>query len=617
VTREGHAKVLDFGLARRVPATQDDVDTRTQELQAVAGTLEYMAPETLRGGGDDVQADVWALGVVLYEMATGRRPFGGRSTFEIAGAILHAEPPPLPERVPAALRRLVARCLDKQAADRPSSAADVRDSLDAIESRHAGGSRGHGSTPRRARSAVRHARIKALAVLPLDNLSRDPDEEFFADGMTEALIASLARIGTLRVISRTSVMRYKGARQRLPDIARELGVDAVVEGSVIRSGDRLRITVQLIHATTDSHLWAETYDRELADVLSLQDDVARAVAVEVRAKLTVRERRRLTSARRLDPAAHEAYLKGRYYWSRRSEPDLTKSIEYFTTAVERDSGYALAWAGIADSYGVLGFQGHLAPGQSWPRARAAAERALSIDPQLPEAHAARGYVLHYYDWDFAAADLAFRQAIEHGPNYATAHHWYALHLADLGRTEVATREIRKAQQLDPLSLIIQVAYGGYILMLARQYAEGVGMLREVLAMDPHFIPAQVYLGWMLEGDGRPDAALAQLEEVRRRIGPYRELLPALGRVYARLGRRQDALEAVEDLGGLRDQGYVPSYSIALVYEALGDTAQALAWLERAIDDRDAFVAVSAADPRLDGLRSDPRFGQLMRRIRPG
>ena len=457
------------------------------------------------------------------------------------------------------------------------------------------------------------APIRSLAVLPLENLSRDPEQEYFADGMTEALITDLSKIGALRVISRTSVMQYKGAKKPLPQIARELNVDGVIEGSVQRSGDRVRITAKLIHAPTDTHLWAESYERDLRDVLALQDDVARAIASQIRIKLTPQEQVRLASARPVNPEAHEAYLKGRYFWNKRTEEGLKKSLEYFQKAIDVDPNYALGYAGLADSYGILGNNGHLPPRETHPKAKAAALKALELNDNVAEAHSTLAAVMEEYDFDWAGAEKQHKRAIELNPNCATAHHYYAWHLAHRERVEESITEIKRAQELDPLSLIINMNVGR-MLYYGRRYDEAIEQYRKTLEMDPNLPWAHYLLGVAYEQKGMHGESIAELQKAVSPSEINTIRLAALARAYALDGRRSKALKILHQLKELSKRRYVQPVFVALIYEALGDKDRAFLWLEKAYQDRSVNVPALRTDARFDSLRSDPRFQDLLRRI---
>ncbi len=460
--------------------------------------------------------------------------------------------------------------------------------------------------------------INSLAVLPLENLSGDPQQDYFADGMTEALITDLAQIRSLRVISRTSVMQYKGSRKPLPEVARALHVDAVVEGSVLRSGERVRITAQLIQARTDRHLWAKTYERDLRDVLALQSEVASAIAQEVKVKLTPQEQVRMASSRPVDREAYEAYLKGSYFWNKRTPEGLTKATEFFQQAIEKDPGYALAYAGLAESYFALSFYGDVAPKQYFPRVKEAATKALEIDDTLAEAHASLASTLTFYDWDWPSAEREFRRALELNPSYAMGHRAYASYLSAMGRHREAIAEAKRAQELDPLSLDVNTM-AGRCFYHARQYDQAIEQYRRALEIDPNFTIAHQFSGKAYAQKGMYREALAELQEagaVYKEAGAgYTEPLSVIGLVYAVSGRPGQAQHVLEELKAIRKQKYVPPWSIVRVYAGLGQKDQAFAWLEKGFQERDNRLIWLKVDPMFDNLRCDPRFADLLRRLR--
>ena len=452
-------------------------------------------------------------------------------------------------------------------------------------------------------------------MLPLANLSRDPEQDYFVDGMTEEIITDLAQIGALRVISRTSAMRYKGSDKPLPEIARELNVDALVEGSVMRAGDRVRITAQLIHAATDQHLWAKSYERDVSDVLALQSEVARAIAEEVQAKLTPQERARLTRARRVNPAAHEAYLKGRYYWARTTEESVRKSIEYFGEAIAKDPRYALAYAGLADAYNQLAnpILEIVPQGAVIPKVQAAATKALELDDTLAEAHISLGRIKFYYDWDWAGAEKSFRRAIELSPNYPYAHHVYALLLSALGRHTEAIHQSTLAQECDPVAPLVN-GVAGLIYCFARQFGTAEEQLRKTLQFEPNFMFAHWILGGLcLVPMGRYDEAILQLQKAIALSGNVAHPRGLLGYAYAKVGKRDDALRVLEELEELSRQRYVAPVSRAFTYSGLGDERMFEA-LEEAYKQRSSSLVWARVFPQWDDERAQPRFQDLLRRM---
>jgi TolB-like protein/Flp pilus assembly protein TadD len=455
--------------------------------------------------------------------------------------------------------------------------------------------------------------IRSLAVLPLESLSSDASQDYFAEGMTDELISDLGQISALRVISRTSVMAYKHARKPLPQIARELSVDAVVEGTVLRSGDQVRITAQLIEASSDKHLWSESYEGELRDTLALQNQVARAIADQIRINLNPQEQAALKTIKVVNPQAYESYLKGRYFWNKRTADGLKVALAYFNQALEENAGYAQAYSGLADTYALLGDWQYavMTPKEALPKAKAAAIKALELDSALGEAHNSLAFCLDGFDWDFDAAGGEFRRAIELNPGYATAHHWYSWHLALVGNYDEAVVEMRKAENLDPLSLIINADLAE-LLVIAHSYDESIRQSRKTIEMDPNFALAHNQLGQAYLQIHMLDDAVAELEKAAQLSGGSPPVIANLARAYAGSARRNDAVKLLSDLKERSSPGYSRASEIAVIYVSLGDSDQAMSWLERSYEER--FNPGALLRPGFDPLRADPRFQDLLRRI---
>jgi len=455
--------------------------------------------------------------------------------------------------------------------------------------------------------------IRSLAVLPLENLSGDASQDYFADGMTEELITDLGQISALRVISRTSAMTYKKSRKPLTDITRELRVDAVVEGSVLRSGDRVRITAQLIQAPLDKHIWAKSYEGDLRDTLSLQSSVARDIAEQIRATLDRREKATLEKLKPVKPEAYEAYLKGRYFWNKRTSEGLKKAIEYFSQAIETDPTYAEAYSGLADAYALSGDweYGLLAPRDAFPLARAAATEALALDDSLGEAHTSLAFALDLYGWEWEAAGKEYELAIKLSPSYATLHLWYAWHLMVIGRTNEGIVELRKAETLDPLSLIISADLAD-ALCIAHLYDESVQQSKKALELDPNFAIGHYELGQALEQKQMHDEAIAEFQSAIKIAGHSGAFDSNLAYAYASSGRQEEAAKMVGDLEAKHEQNPTTDANIALVYVGLGNQDQAMIWLNRAYEAR--FNPSILLRPAFDPLRSNAQFRDLRRRI---
>jgi TolB-like protein/Flp pilus assembly protein TadD len=637
VTPEGRAVVLDFGLAKR-ELLEEDGSTALSSMTATAtgiivGTPAYLSPEVLQGERATAQSDIWALGVVLYDMAAGDLPFHGRSMAELCGAILKDPPTPLPERVHPGLRAIVQRCLAKEPSQRYKLVSEVQAALQALQP-GSGSVAGHARRPwarwiaygagvAATAAAVLLAThvirwppsgtsIQSLAVLPLANLSGDPQQEYFADGLTDELIADLASIKSLKVISRTSAMRYKGASKPLPEIARELGVDGIVEGSVLRSNDRVRIKVQLIDAASDRHLWTQSYDREMRDVLEIEGRVGRYAAGMCDAPLGPRVQVHVSLPAPVNPEAYEAYLRGRYYWNKRTRDGLLQALDNFERAARIDSGYAVAYAGLADTYLLLPLYAGASPQESYPRARAAALRALKIDEGLAEAHASLGRVKLFYDWDWTGAETEFKRAIELKPSLSTAHHWYSICLRDVGRVDEALAEAKRALELDPLSLIINTNLGDTF-FYAGQFDQAIAQHRKTLLLDAGFPSAHLYLGRALEQKGMLLDAAAEFRTAWTLLGKGSYALGDLARANALAGKKADARNLLNQLSELSRRGASLGVDIALVQLALGERDRAFENLEMAYKERSGLNDLKV-DPRFGSLHGDPRFQDLLVRL---
>ncbi len=455
--------------------------------------------------------------------------------------------------------------------------------------------------------------IRSLAVLPFESLSSDASQDYFTDGMTDELISDLGQISALRVISRTSVMAYKHARKPLPQIARELNVDAVVEGTVLRSGDQVRITARLIEASADKHLWSQSYEGELRDTLAVQNKVARAIADQIRISLNPQEQAALKSVKVVNPEAYVSYLKGRYFWNKRTADSLKVALAYFNQAIEEDPKYAQAYSGLADTYALLGDWQYavMTPKEALPKAKAAAIKALELDSALGEAHNSLAFCLDGFDWDLDSAGKEFLRATELNPGYATAHHWYAWHLALLHRYDEALAEMRKAKSLDPLSLIINADLAE-LLALAHSYDESIQQSRKTIEMDPNFGLAHNHLGQAYLQKHMNDEAVAELQKAVQLSGGSPTCIANLARAYVASGRRSEAENLLSDLKKRSNPSHSLASEIAVIYVALGDTGQAITWLKKGYEER--FNPGVLLRPGFDPLRSDAHFQDIVRRI---
>ncbi|MGA9511159.1 MAG: tetratricopeptide repeat protein [Candidatus Sulfotelmatobacter sp.] len=457
-------------------------------------------------------------------------------------------------------------------------------------------------------------KIRSLAVLPLQNLSGDPSQDFIADGMTEELIGRLSRIHGLRVISRTSSMHFKNTQLALPEIARMLAVDAIVEGSLVREGQQIRVHAQLIRAATDEHIWAGEYQRNYKSILEVQGEVARSILEQIELNLSPEERTRLVSGRPVDPQAYENYLKGRYYFNQRTEDALHKSIASFQQAVTSDPGYAPAYSGLAEAYAMLGFRGGLPSKDALSGAKKAALKAIELDDSLAEPHASLAFIAETYDWDWPGAEREYQQALELNPSYAQAHNWYAGYLTYTGRFNEGIAEAMRARELDPLSLPLNNALAGRLLAGGR-YDEALGQVQRTLELDDHFAPAHQTLGWIYLHSGKQKEAIREFQHALELSGAEdTDIQLDLGFACAVSGQREEARRILVKLEQMHQQGLAPSASVAILYGALGETSEAFAWLEKAYEERDPQLTYLKAGRRFEPLRKDPRFGQFVRRV---
>ena len=659
ITPEGRLKILDFGLAKLLgPSVDPEVTRSLNETRAVAGTLPYMSPEQLQGEPLDARTDIYAAGVVLYEMTTGRRPFEETLSTALVNDIIHkpAQPPGrLDPKVSGKLQELILKCLEKEPENRYQSAKELTVDLRRLAMPSLVMAAAASSRPARRRAArpatyaaaglvlaaallvglnvggwrerlagrAASPRIESLAVLPLENLSRDSEQEYFADGMTDALITDLAKIRALRVISRTSVMPYKNSKKSMREIASALRADAVIEGSVMRSADRVRIAVQLIDASSERHLWAESYERDLKNIFTLQGEVAQAIAQQVRVVITPQEQARLATKRPVDPEVYELYLKGRHIMMRGGLEDVQKAIEYFQSGLAKDPNNALIYTGLADAYIQQMSDVHESPVEATANARAAATRALELDDSLAEAHASLGSIKLLYDWDWTGAETEFKRAMELDPGYADAYVGYGEYLTLVGRLPEALPYFEKAHRLDPLDPWTYRAEG-YSYFMAHKYDEAIEQYRKGLEMEPDQV---TYFGLVLALAEKGDYATAISEaEKATKLNDSPLLLTSLASAYARAGRRADSYRVLRELEEISKRHgpapawhvepahYVCPYEVAGVCAQLGDKDKAFEWLDKAYQSRSCLYWLRQ-DPRLDSLHSDPRFQELLTKMK--
>jgi serine/threonine protein kinase/Flp pilus assembly protein TadD len=664
---DGLVKVLDFGLAKLAQRKEDapfdsQTPTRAQVKTmpgAVMGTVAYMSPEQARGLEVDARTDIFSLGIVLYEMLTGRLPFEGATASDMIAAILKTEPTSLDENTPLELQRIVRKGLQKNADERYQTAKDLLIDLKALKheqdftaelKRSSIPTKSEQSALTQDRSihttfsaeyitsgikqhklsfAVALAvlltalglsywyfnrisptttQIESIAVLPFKNESGNADTEYLSDGMTESLINSLSQLPNLLVKARSSVFRYKGKDVEPQTIASELSVQAILNGRVVQRGDSLTLYLSLVDARTGNQIWGEQYNRKLTDLVALQSEIARDVSQKLRARLSGADEQKVAKNYTANAEAYQLYLKGRFYWNKRTPQDMWKSIEYFRQAIALDPNYALAFTGLADAYALLSNYGDAQPRETKPTAREAALKALSLDDRLAEAHATLGAILNDYDYDFTGAEREYKRAIELNPNYASAHQWYGELLTHQGRHEEALAELRRALEIDPLSLIINSVYGESM-VFARRYDEAITQLKKTVELDANFATAHINLSTVYQLKDNYAESIAELAKFQELIGEQRD--SASTRESFAQGGWEGFLRAIT---GTRRPVNIPSYIVATFHAELGEKDKTFAELNKSYENREFFMVLLKVDPRFDDLRSDPRFQDLLRRV---
>jgi len=616
LTQDSQIKILDFGLARVERKTSPpgeswmDTSPALSHPGIVMGTLRSMAPEQLRGQPVDVRADIYSLGCILYEMVSGRLPFDRTDAAELTASILRDRPAGIEAAsAPQELIDLIFRCLEKKPAMRFPSARDVVIELRSIPF----DSQISGSTSRRR---ISRRRGKSVAILPLGYASGDPEDEYLMDGITESIINSLSQLPKLKVTARSTVFRYKGKDIDPREIGRALGVQMLMTGRGVRRGDRLNIQAELVNAEDGSQIWGQQFSRNLSDIFSVQEEIASLISTALQRKLTGAEKKLLGKRYTENVDAYQSYLKGRYYWNRRTPEAFEKAITFFEQAIETDPTFALAYSGIADCYNFLGWEayGYFDPKVTYPRAIAAATRALEIDDTLAEAFNSLAWAKWAFNHDWEGAEKDYRRAIKLNPGYALAHVWYADLLAGAGRLDEAISEIRIAQNLDPLAPITYAVHA-LILYFMRNYPASRAEDVIALELQPDFPSAFLVMGRSFINEGKYAEAIAAMENAVLHSGNHPRMRAGLAHAYAASGRTEEARKIVTELEAISEQEYLPALiDVALVYAALDEKEIAFEWLEKAYRERTALLVWLYPDPMADPLRSDPRFEDLMRRI---
>jgi serine/threonine protein kinase/tetratricopeptide (TPR) repeat protein len=656
VTRRGRVKILDFGLAKNMRPEGLANQIAAQQTQSLCyaaeehltspgtamGTVAYMSPEQVRAEELDGRTDLFSFGIVLYEMATGRLPFQGASSGVLTEAILNRNPvAPIQvnPRVPQALQEVIRRALEKKRNLRYQNAADMgvelqrlrRDSDSGWRSGEAGAEPPVAPTPgrlsssgkRRAQTssdrtgAVRPQRVSksihSLAVLPFENTSGEPEDEYLSDGITGNLINTLATVPKLRVMAQSTVFRYKGRKVDPQAVGRELNVRAVLTGRIMHVGGSMRIGSELVDVATGSQLWGAQYNRKPDDIFVVQDEISNEISAKLRLQLSRAEKKRLTKHHTENADAYRLYLRGRHHWNMWTEEGFYKAIDYFQQAVEKDPSYALAYAGVADSYVLLGWNSYLPSKEVFPKGKAAATTALQLDPDLPEAHASLAALLWLHDWRWDEAQIEFKRSLELDPTYPTANHWYAEYLMTMGKHAEVMARMKKGHELDPLSLIINVAVG-WAFYNDRRYDEAIEQLRRTIELDPNYPVTYWILGLLLRKTGCYELAVSEGEKGVKLSGGSPMMRAALAHTFGAAGRTNEAVQMLDELKELAKHRYVAPHFFAGIYIGLGENDRAIEYLEKSYEEHCHWLIYLHMDPSMDALRENPRFQSLLQRV---
>ena len=685
VTRDGHAKLLDFGLAKLLEKPQVSSSTSSEVATAllpqqsspgvVLGTVGYMSPEQAQGrvGEIDHRSDIFSFGCVLFEAATRRKSFEGKDALDSLHNIVHAPTPLIKDFNPEApdeLQKIVRRCLAKDPDERYHAIKDVAIELRDVRrelkplaestvppassdfstaSRQSGASIGTPSNAEYMVSSIKQHKMAAvlvtlfvvialaagifalrgflsggssetaidsIAVLPFENQNHQTDTEYLSDGLTESIINSLTQIPNLKVIARGSAFRYKGRNVDPMAAGHELSVRAVLTGRLLQRGDNLTVSAELMDIRDNKQLWGDQYERKVSDLLTVQREIAKEISSSLRLKLSGSEQTRITKRYTDNPEAYELYLKGRFYWNKRTEEGVRKALDYFQEAIAKDPSYALAYTGIADCYSLETLHidvGSLSPSEAAPKAKAAALKALEMDDSLPEAHTSLAFVKLNFDWDWTGSEAEFKRALALNPNDAAAHHWYSHLLMALGRVQESLAESKRALELDPLGLIINVHLGWHYLN-AHEYDLAINQIQKGLEMDPNFGVGHWYLGLCYEQKGKYPEAESELRKAQDLLKGNEAIAADIGHIYAVSGRKDQALKVIQELNDLAKRQYVSTYNIGIIYFGVGDKDRGFEWLEKAYRERSDLLVYLNSDPRLADVHADPRFVDLVKRV---
>ncbi len=599
IDREGSARIMDFGIARSLKGKG------ITGAGMMIGTPEYMSPEQVEGKTADQRSDIYSLGVILYEMVTGRVPFEGETPLSIA--VKHKVEAPLSprrlnEQIPEDLSRIILKCLEKSQESRYQNAGQLLAELNRV-----------GKGKQELEKMEKGREGPSIAVLPFADLSPERDQEYFCDGIAEELINALTKIEKLKVASGSSAFQFKGKGHDVHEIGEKLKVKTVLEGSVRKAGNRLRIMAQLVNVADGYHLWAEKYDCEMEDIFAIQDEIALTIVDKLKVKLLKDEKEKLVKRHTRDAQAYNLYLSGRFCWNKRTKEGFNKAIEYFERAIQEDPSFSLAYSGLADSHNLLGFYGFLAPGETFPKAKEAASRALKIDDMIAEAYSSLGFANLYYDWDWQVARKNFQRAIELGPGYATAHHWYAEYLVVMGQMDKAIGEAKLAFEFDPFSLVMNVLEG-WVFYYSGRFDQATEQFEKTLDMDRNFAPARFYLGLTYVQKAMYEEAIAEFRRAKDLLGDTLLLDVAVGHAYAAWGKRDEMQKLLGQWELWSGERYAPPYYVAAMYADIGDKDQSLNWLEKSYAGRDLWLAFVKVDPIWKNLRPDPRFKALLAKM---